>query len=472
MKRRNLAALLLAVGAVATGTESEQENGWMWGDGAGKEQPFRQTLVNRGDAQYLTSLNIGGQDVEGILDTGSFDLVVFPATCDTCGHAGKYNSANSRTFFTGGLTSTQTYGSGTAEAKEAFDLVKVGQYAAVNQSFWHVNKAAMPLLFQAEFQAIIGVGPPETPAADAWAYALKDINDVLAVLEAGRRPAAQQVKMAGDSIKVANKVVVNPPLLQSFQTDVFSICIGAHSGDNGYFVWKDDAPFKKKDVFTRVPVIGQHTWSVRLHSPRLKQNASGFLKTTPANGLIDIDLSSGNDDYTALVDSGTSLLAVPPHVYAELDKFAKSLDEDCSNLEEFPDLVFHLGDMEVVLPPTSYISKVTGSMASSYSSFVRIRRNPERPTCMLLAMEIGSTTEFGAAWVLGVPFLRQYYSSFQVGKDTDERAMHFARAGKDCDPSKERPTELSPSHVHSVDLSKLYMPRRLQPTMDENSITV
>ena len=55
-------------------------------------------------------------------------------------------------------------------------MVQIGAFDHRNQTFWEVVDARMPILRNSAFQAIVGVGPPETPAADAWAEVQVDIG--------------------------------------------------------------------------------------------------------------------------------------------------------------------------------------------------------------------------------------------------------------------------------------------------------
>merc|ERR1719181_2460594 len=50
-------------------------------------------------------------------------------------------------------------------------------------------------------------------------------------------------------------------------------------------------------------------------------------------------------------------------------------------------------------------------------------------------MDVGtSMTQFGPMWLLGMPFFREYYTSFDLGTQTRERKVFIAKADKDCQP--------------------------------------
>ncbi|CAK0797009.1 unnamed protein product, partial [Prorocentrum cordatum] len=96
----------------------------------------RQVMVNIGDIEYVSYLHVGGQTIAGILDTGSFELVVFSTECKTCGTAAKYNPKLSKTHKPGALMTVQSYGSGDTYSWEAKDTVSIGPFDAKNQTFW------------------------------------------------------------------------------------------------------------------------------------------------------------------------------------------------------------------------------------------------------------------------------------------------------------------------------------------------
>mmetsp|Transcript_30889 Transcript_30889/g.65710 ORF Transcript_30889/g.65710 Transcript_30889/m.65710 type:complete len:129 (+) Transcript_30889:90-476(+) len=58
------------------------------GGSRGSSRKYIQRLVNFADLQYIVNYKLGGQTISGILDTGSFDLLVFPHYCSSCGSAG------------------------------------------------------------------------------------------------------------------------------------------------------------------------------------------------------------------------------------------------------------------------------------------------------------------------------------------------------------------------------------------------
>eukprot|EP00413_Alexandrium_margalefii_P040777 CAMPEP_0204599156 /NCGR_PEP_ID=MMETSP0661-20131031/54677_1 /ASSEMBLY_ACC=CAM_ASM_000606 /TAXON_ID=109239 /ORGANISM="Alexandrium margalefi, Strain AMGDE01CS-322" /LENGTH=493 /DNA_ID=CAMNT_0051609871 /DNA_START=66 /DNA_END=1547 /DNA_ORIENTATION=+ len=406
---------------------------------------IRQTLTNYHDLQYVTYLNIGKQTLAGIIDTGSFELVVFTKECQSCGKAAKYNPNISSTYQMGTLTNRQTYGSGDTFSREAFDVVSIGAGSQVNQTFWEVTRAQMPLLVNAEFQAIIGVGPPETPAADAWASVSSVVQIVRRYLGRGALPPAATSKRANSSSEVAAQMSRSPPMLGTLGVGTFSVCLGAHPGSDGYFVWNDTMVAEQPSLFTRIPVIGRHTWTLNLTGVWLAEPL-GMARATedqlllveePRPSRTSLGCAGGCG---AVVDSGTSMLVVPSAAIEALSNAVQRMDEDCSNIHELPDLVFDFDGIKVSLPPDAYVAEVLGEVPSYLEGLARVRRLRRRGSrCELLVMESSSDTNYGPLWILGMPFFRSFYTSFQVGRSSKERAVHITPAGEDCAPGSEVP---------------------------------
>ncbi|CAK0894590.1 unnamed protein product [Prorocentrum cordatum] len=428
----------------------------------------RQAMTNYNDVQYVGFVEVGGQTISGIFDTGSFDLVVFSEVCQTCGQAARYNPALSASHTQGKLTSSQGYGSGTVVSQDAFDIVSVGPYTPRNQSFWEVTDADMPVLAYSMFQSIIGLGPPEAPLVDAEDRLAKLLDNISSYTGAGRAPPADLAKAEAHTRAVAVAMQTRTMVLESFESKMFSICLGRQPNSDGYVIWSDTAPLVKPDYFQRVRVTGNHTWSTTLGEPKFEYdpavNDKQFDKDNKFNGLT-LGCENGCG---ALLDSGTSLLAMPGNLVNELVRLTLEPGFNCSNLWELPSIKFKLGGQEVVLPPDAYISEVDDSLGvpAYLQSFVRLRRvrgrasqelrprlqrgrgaeamgsrrgsESQRPgaRCDLVVMVSSADSVHGPLWILGVPFFRQYYTTFEVsGRSNENRAVHLAKASDTCHPA-------------------------------------
>jgi len=372
-------AVLLALGATVRSNKLRKED---------SEKPstkgYRQVLRNEQDVQYFADFKIGGQEIAGIFDTGSFEVVVRSSRCTGCVHpTAPFHHELSSTFEENGTMVSHVYGSGSCKTMLGYDTVQVGpNMVAKSQPIWEITEHRIPVLDQAKFAAIVGIGP----------------------------------KFGYDS-KMRT-------LLMNYNIDEFSICLKKDSGSNGYLTWgpDNDADLKEEEVVT-AKVEGKHHWATSM-----KQVGFGFGKLSE-NKSDDVCA----DGCAAIIDSGTSLIAAPTHALAALSEKIGIINEDCSNLHELPDLHFTLDGKELVLPPQAYIMRVKGASLEADNIWDLLFFKPKlRKTdmCMPAFMQMDMQTKLGDVWILGMPFFRYYHTTF----DRVNEAMHFAVAGPDCEP--------------------------------------
>jgi len=456
---------------------------------------YRQAMDNFGDVQYISHISVGHQQLTGILDTGSFELVVFSKKCSSCGKAAKYDPEESKNYKKGILKTGQSYGSGTCSSSDAWDTVSIGQFSTANQSFWEVTDAHMPILYSAAFQSIIGLGPPETPQSDAWTSANSVVHNVSMLLEKGELPPSTMTSMASTKTIIATMMLERRTILDNFHSPSFSVCIGKEPGSDGFFIWNDTSHLTMSQSFVRVQVVGKHTWSVKMTNARLAFKSEDFIQaeldreseysdrqtwwvrhkplrrvqtskrafnTTRNNVMLGCD-----EGCSALVDSGTSLLSVPTVIIDKLMIAVQKLHTNCSNIKDLPNLEFELGGKRFSLPPDSYIVEVgSGAVPSYLSDFVRIRTLTSesdaysKTHCELAVMETFSSGQFGPLWILGLPFFRNYYTTFSVGETKSERSLYMAHAGPDCFPVDKHTASQQPLQLYRrrVDLAKIWIP--------------
>jgi len=170
------------------------------------------------------------------------------------------------------------------------------------------------------FEAIIGLGPPETPAADSWAEVQTALNTISRYYAEGKRPAARVAQKVKDAIDAAEEMSKKGTMLDTFDVKTFSLCMGARPGSDGVITWDDESPFLHPEIFTRLPVLADHTWSVAISNVRM---------TRPGPfPEIKIDCHQGKQ-CSALLDSGTSLLAVPKKIIELITQKVATLNSDC-----------------------------------------------------------------------------------------------------------------------------------------------
>jgi len=414
-------------------------------------EPYRQTLINFGDAQYVTYMTLGRQLISGMVDTGSSELVVFGSGCSTCGPAAHYNPRLSATFAEGSLQMQQLFGSGRTFCKSGQEDVTIGPFHSENQTFWAAQTADMPILENAAFEAVIGLGPPQAPMVHAWKVAVDAVQLLTDTYDMGELAPRKLVEEAQSAIDVAKSVTAGAPMLKAFNCSVFSVCLGAKPGSNGILVWNDNIVEEHPKLFTKVPVSANASWSVELSEPSLHGRRGSFRLPCGAGGC------------TASLDTGSSLLSVPREVKDLIQEAMEDLDEDCSNLEVLPSLHFKLGEATVSLTPDTFVAKVNGSTGKTARAV--LERVPAlssgRHGCKLLLMESDGLAEDNKPlWVLGVPFFRKYYTTFNLGASTDERAVYIAAHADNCELQETHTSFLLRGlEPHTVEAARIRLPR-------------
>mmetsp|Transcript_56147 Transcript_56147/g.130734 ORF Transcript_56147/g.130734 Transcript_56147/m.130734 type:complete len:466 (-) Transcript_56147:86-1483(-) len=385
---------------------------------------YSQELGNLVDLQYYGHFDIGGQTNKGILDTGSFELVVFSARCSSCGIAGHYNESNSRTYRLGKSQKTHAYGSGTCLASDGYDTVSFGPFEAPNQALWLAQECEMQLLAHASFNAIVGLGPPGEPEQVAKSK-LQDLENIVKGYEEQKLPVPTEIRrLQAETEQEMALAQSKPALLEKLGVTVFSSCLGREPGSPGWLVWNDNSHIEKSGV-TRFPVTDSTMWGLQL--------------TGVAIGNRTVGCTNGCG---AVVDTGTSLFMMASELYDAVLQLLNSYPSqgvplNCSDLRHFEDLVFTVGDTQLRFPPSSYLGEYEGQATPAVSSFIRSpeKRSLLRSRCELLIMDLGSEGSQGPNLILGMPFFREYYTSFSLGSGPADRSIYLSEADDSCRPS-------------------------------------
>eukprot|EP00931_Biecheleriopsis_adriatica_P006635 TRINITY_DN10800_c0_g2_i1.p1 TRINITY_DN10800_c0_g2~~TRINITY_DN10800_c0_g2_i1.p1 ORF type:complete len:498 (-),score=93.33 TRINITY_DN10800_c0_g2_i1:63-1556(-) len=465
------AALLLAVFAgseQATETnlpEHSQEEicvdllqtGLALAKGRDDRQFYAQELANTDDLLYTGSIVLGGQKLEAVMDTGSYDVEVFSKGCQGCGAAGArgFEPELSDTFRQGKVQEVMQFGSGLVTCIDAFDTLRIGPLEVDRQPLWEVIKADMDILSSATFQVILGLGPPSTTQVLA-AHEEKSVKALESELEAISSPTSGRLQDRLDLVIPAlerlQKLESSVPA--NLRVRFLSICLERAKGAKGHLYWNDLNPIAKPEHFRRLAPVGKLDWSVPLKD----------VKLTMADG------QSWNvackDACRALLDSGTSLLATHSHPILKIFQVLDALNANCNKLDELPVLEFDLGGVHHVLPPDVYLGFETGVIPAralknfGKRPFVRVRQ------CSLLLIDLGDSfpQDF---WILGMPFFRYYYTTFDFGRggsdfynDSLKRSIWTAPADAECQQQKAAETELR-SASGALQLMRHLSPRRV-----------
>jgi len=432
----------------------------------------RQEMENYYNLQYFANISVGNQVFKGILDTGSFELLVIGQQCETCGDVSRgYNYKLSPTYVEGAYTQMHSYGSGDMYTFEGWDDVRLGDLftnelpflQANNLTFWEVIWANMPLLLpKAQFQAIIGMGPPELPSLEAHykVRITKENNEFLTQLIGEDRAGKLEQKLKQDvsqAIQAAKNADAKETLIEALGVDRFSVCLMKRYLEPGFFVWNDYDPKEKLDMFTQVPVCGEHTWSATVDNVILEGD----------HWQSRASLGCG-DGCGALVDSGTSLLLLPSSIISAMVKVLNQYNADCKEIDRFPDLKFKLGGKDVFLPPTVYLGKIFNQAPSPIREDWFPEGGAAYDTVCKLQLMVGTidvNTNYGPMIILGMPFFRHYYTTFELGDypeyKSTQRSMYIALADDQCEPAQ--PDKAASSFArHSplleLDASKMHRP--------------
>jgi len=343
---------------------------------------YRQTLHNFQNVQYYADFMIGSQEISGIFDTGSFELLVRSSRCSHCVHpTPPYDHTHSDTYHENGTVTKHVFGSGPCVSVMGYENVSVGNgMNSPHQSFWEITDHRITVLDTAKFAAIVGIGPN-------FAYG-----------------NAEQT------------------LLMSFGVEEFSICLQKPAGSEGFLTWgPEPAAPAKHDVVT-AKVTGKHHWATPLTNVSFGHPTLGQMQ-----------IPCGAQACTAIVDSGTSLIAAPGMALMQLSEMIPPVAEDCSNLHELPNLHFVIDGQPLVLPPEAYVMRVTGAVMQADSIWDLLFFKPKIRKvnmCMPAFMQMDMVSKTGPIWILGMPFFRYYHTTF----DRKRKEMRFAQAGPQCEP--------------------------------------
>ena len=241
-----------------------------------------------------------GQRMQAIPDTGSFELVIPSTECGSgCNGHPLFDSTNSTSFEYRGTKQTIHYGQGDVGTEVDYDTVHLGGMSVQQQSLLKMSYNGLENYDLASYDAVMGLGLSEQA-----------------------RP--------GDA---------DLSLLASLSEKVFGICLGQADGEAG-----------RLDLGGGLPGV---EWMPELSCTK----ATGHWGLTLGSvKLGDVQLGG---KMSAIVDSGTSLFAMPTETYEQALDAIGEVNEDCSNVAELPPLTLHVdNDHTFTIPPELYVGRV------------------------------------------------------------------------------------------------------------------
>lgn len=393
---------------------------------------FRQVLINDADMQYTGQITIGGQQKSAIMDSGSFDIVALSDECSRCGSKKLlYSPTQSSTYAAGELTATQTYGSGSTQSRECWETISIGPSASEGQAFWQVYDANMPILTEASFQLIFGVGPP------AGAAQIAQMEADFAANDAHLKEVLAHVQKQSFFTKQTD-------------THVLATCLHREPGSPGVFIWNDAHPETyPMSYFVKVPVIGSMYWSAELSDV----------------SIGDTQLACWGTPCMAVMDTGTSLVAGPSTVIYQVDEIAAKMSDECRDLSALPNLEFKLNGEQFSLPSSLYMGEIYGDMSEEIRG--KMNHTQDSHMCDAAMMTLDEEDpDFGSMWIFGLPFFRKYYSSFILDENFEAESMYFSEADGNCEPSAggesmiRGPGFFEATRPMQIDAKKIRAPKR------------
>lgn len=326
------------------------------------------------DAQYYGTISVGtpAQEVRVVYDTGSSNLWVYnqkPSWIPFIPKHKYYDHSKSSTYTANGKTFNIRYGSGPVSGFYSSDNVAIGNNEITTYTFAEVNntKGLGVGWNVGHFDGICGLG---------W--------DGISV----------------DHVTTPVRALVNSKQLKS---NVFAFYLGS-GGAAGELVIGGVDPSHYEGDFTYTNVIDS------------APGVTGYW----AHGLDDIKFgdTSVTSVRKAIVDSGTSLLAVPTADIATIAKIVGAhqvLPIPPFNKE------YVLSDCKATIPDMHII--IDGNTYTLTSSDYILQTGG---TCMLGMMGMDIPAPAGPLYILGDVFMRAHYVKF----DVDNKRLGFAKIVK------------------------------------------
>jgi hypothetical protein len=315
----------------------------------GDARPSNEVIKDYGNAQYYGTIGVGtpAQSFKVIFDTGSSNLWVPDETCPCgriIGHKEKFHASKSSTYVEDGSVFQIRYGSGPVSGRFGVDTAAIGDDISIsNVHFGQISDAT-------------GLG---------YAYMLGKFDGILGLafktISIGH--AVPVFEMAIDQ-----KLVPHP---------VFSFYLGNLADGELTFGGYDTSKYTGE--LQKVKLTSATYWQIEIDGVNAGDN--------------EIDGKN-----SAIVDSGTSLIALPSSQMEELANvlgamrmFTGQYTVDCSSIPHLPAVTFKINGINYPLDGADYVLQ-SGNI------------------CLLAFMAF--PTESGPSYILGDVFMRRYYTVF------------------------------------------------------------
>ncbi|NXR89311.1 PEPA protein, partial [Hypocryptadius cinnamomeus] len=304
-------------------------------------------LENYMDDEYFGTISIGTppQEFTVVFDTGSSNLWVPSVFCSSpaCRNHNRFNPAESSTFLSTNDTLFIAYGTGSMTGVLGYDTVNVAGINVRNQIFGLAETEPGDFFYYTPFDGILGLAFPS-------------------IASSGATPVF-------DNMMMENLV----------DRRLFSVYLSRDSEGGSFVLFGAIDPYYTTKGISWIPLSAETYWQITMEGVSI----SG----TP------VACSSGCQ---AIVDTGTTLLAVPIRAFRTLMRrlgASSSGEISCEAISNLPSLIFHINGKEFPVPPRAYVLRSNGY-------------------CTLGLQGMDVPTEEGELWILGDVFIREYYVIF------------------------------------------------------------
>lgn len=329
------------------------------------------------DSEFYGPVTIGTpeQTFMVIYDTGSSNLWVPSKKCvvsKACKTHNKYDSSSSATSEADGRKLLLPYGSGVCAGVLTRETVHVGGVELGNTTFGEIIVEPGEIWVESPFDGILGMGYPQIAMPPS-----KD-NPVLPPFD------VMMQRSVLDTNVFAFFLSTCPPEQEECDGSQLSLGGVDDSKYTGEFTYVKNTKYQS--------LLGY--WLVE--STGFKVGEQSLACT---NKLIGCPM---------VVDTGTSIITVPPSEWKTISGVIGDVATDCSNVSSLPTLHFSFAGKDFSLEPEFYVLRGAD-----------VNGDDE---CQLgiQGMSIG----LPKIWILGDPFLRKYYTVF----DRDADRVGFALA--------------------------------------------
>jgi len=306
------------------------------------------------NAQYFSEISLGTppQTFKVVLDTGSSNLWVPSSGCSSiaCFLHTKYDSSSSSTYKKNGTSFEIRYGSGELSGFVSNDVFRIGDLTVKHQDFAEATSEPGLAFAFGRFDGIMGLG-----------YDTISVN-----------------KIVPPFYNMLDQGLLDEP--------VFAFYLGntdEQQESEATFGGIDESHYKGKLI--KLPLRRKAYWEVDLDSITFGKETAEM------------------DDTGVILDTGTSLIALPSTIAELLNKeigakkgFNGQYTVECDKRDGLPDLTFTLTGHNFTISAYDYILEVQGSCISAF-------------------MGMDFPEPVGPLAILGDAFLRKWYSVYDLG---------------------------------------------------------